>query len=69
MAKQTAANNAFLAKVKKGFNAPTYKLTLELANTKGEQAAREYVQSFVRSPVDEALDSLCAAIERARHLA
>jgi hypothetical protein len=64
--KQTAANNAFLAKVKRAMNAPIFREASRLANAEGEAAARAYVQRFFVSPVDAGLDNIIAAIGRSR---
>ncbi len=52
--KQTAANNQFLANVKRVFNGKVYAKTLQLMNDSGEQAARDYLAIFVKD-VDVAL--------------
>jgi hypothetical protein len=62
--KQTAANNPFLAKVKRAMNKPTFKQTSYLMNTEGMATARVYVQQFFRGPLDPALDNLCAIADR-----
>jgi hypothetical protein len=64
--KQTAANNPFLAKVKRAMNAPIFREASRLANAEGEAAARAYVQRFFVSPVDAGLDNILAAIGRSR---
>jgi hypothetical protein len=64
--KQTAGNNAFLAKVKRAMNAPIFREASRLANAEGEAAARAYVQRFFTSPVDAGLDNIIAAIGRPR---
>jgi hypothetical protein len=46
--KQTAANNKFLAAVKKQMNAPIFKRVSEILNGQGEKAATEYLGSFFR---------------------
>lgn len=44
--KQTAGNNADLARVKKLFNKLVYKATLDEYNFAGREAARTYVGKF-----------------------
>ena len=46
MSKQTAANNKFLANVKKDWNDKIFKKASLLVNTEGEEAARKFVQQF-----------------------
>lgn len=46
MKKQTAGNNNFLKNVKSQCNTKIFKKASLLLNSKGESAAREYVQSF-----------------------
>jgi hypothetical protein len=61
--KQTAGNNAFLAKVKRAMNGKAFARTAEIMNRDGEAAAREFMQGFFISPVDEALDGLVAMLD------
>jgi hypothetical protein len=56
--KQTAGNNPFLRKVKRVFNAKIYRKALDACNLTGEDAARAYVQTFVRVPVEPHMDAL-----------
>lgn len=53
MKKQTAANNEFLAAVKKLMNKPIYQETLNTVNAEGEDVARVYLQQYFRTPVSE----------------
>ena len=50
--KQTAANNTFLAIVKRDWNTKIYKHTLDLVNTQGEDAARAYLQTFTTATLN-----------------
>jgi hypothetical protein len=55
--KQTAANNAFLANVKRAFNKPLYAMALELVNgpdgpEAGEVAMRAYLLRNVVTELD-----------------
>jgi hypothetical protein len=50
--KQTAANNTFLANVKRDWNTKIYKHTLALVNTQGEDAARAYLQTFTTATLN-----------------
>lgn len=52
--RQTTANNAFLAGVKRLMNGKIYKHALMLVNYDGEAAAVEYLQQFFRRPVSVA---------------
>ena len=44
--KQTAANNAFLIRVKHTMNTPIFKKVSEIYNASGEPAAIEYLRKF-----------------------
>jgi hypothetical protein len=59
-AKQTAANNAFLAKIKRIFNAKMFKRASEILNADGEDAARAFIATFYRDPTDANLDTFIA---------
>jgi hypothetical protein len=58
--KQTAANNAFLAKVKRIFNAKVFRHASELLNTEGDAAARLFLKTFFSDPTDANLDAFIA---------
>lgn len=53
MAKQTAANNKFLANVKKAMNGKIYSAVLFRLNTYGQAAAEEYLGGYYREEVRE----------------
>ena len=44
--KLTAGNSKFLFETKRHFNKPIYAKALRIANEKGEQAAREYIEEL-----------------------
>ena len=44
--KQTAANNAFLVRVKHTMNTPIFKKVSEICNASGETAAIDYLRKF-----------------------
>lgn len=62
--KQTAGNNALLAKVKRAMNKPTFARAAAIMNERGESACRAYMQGWFRSPLDEALDRMIATLDR-----
>ena len=49
--KQTAANNNFLKNTKIRFNHLIFKKASSVLNIEGETKAREYVQSFTKTPL------------------
>ena len=75
MKKQTAANNALLADVKRTMNSKIYKRALELANQgtissdnrTDEERVITYLRQFFNCPIDrEFLSARSKAIEAAR---
>lgn len=55
--KQTAANNAILANIKKQMNGPIFKKASEMMNNGGEAACRAYMGQFFN---DEARERVLA---------
>lgn len=51
--RQTAGNNAELARVKKHMNAAVYKATLAVYNDEGREAARAYLGRFFHEAARE----------------
>lgn len=62
MTKQTAANNHFLRNVKRVFNGKIYAKTLKIMNDQDEQAARAYIQTWVRPGTN--LDTFLEALSK-----
>ena len=49
MQKKTASNNSFLKDIKKKWNGKTYKEVYRVLNERGEEAAREVLNTFTIS--------------------
>jgi hypothetical protein len=62
--RQTASNNAILARAKRVWNAPIYKRTSEVMNAEGEAAAIAYLQQFVVGPVVAHMDDVIDYLDR-----
>lgn len=60
--RQTAANNALLAKVKRVMNGKIFKRAGEILNAEGEDAARAYLQQFFSRPFEPFMDEIVATL-------
>ncbi len=63
---QTAANNAFLAKVKRVWNTDIFRATSRAMNADGHEAAVAYLQQYTTEPVESHMDAILARMEQFR---